>query len=577
MNARGMRRRERIFVKRLISNLRIGKKLAILLCSGLVPLVIVAAIALVGMRAIHNAEDEAQQAADRMIVAQQAAANMGRVSNIVGHIALGGKCQNCHETATGGDLAHQAALVKEYLSVLVNLKTAETNAEGRRLVTELETAGKNWHETNTRVLSLSHEGKSADSAEAYRSESIPGYAPVQKALEDYLKWQEPRMAAFKAHLDGYTRGIPLFVGLLAVLGLGGGLFLGVVLSRSIAKPLMAAVAHISAVADGDISSNIEKQHLERADEFGEISRALQKMSGNLREVIGEIASSVHVLSTSSAELSANSSEMSAGSRKASDKVHSVAAAAEEMSANSASVAEGMDQTTANLTSVTTSTEQMTSTIAEIASNSEKARHITAEATREADRINEQMNQLGQAAKEIGKVTETITEISSQTSLLALNATIEAARAGAAGKGFAVVANEIKELSQQTAAATEDIKVRISGVQNSASAGLTEIATILTVIHEVNDLVASIAAAIEEQATMAKDISRNIGQATTAVADVNVRVSEASQASQSIAKEIADVDQATDEMASGSEHVLASVTDLSKVMEQLQGTVARFKT
>ena len=75
-----------------------------------------------------------------------------------------------------------------------------------------------------------------------------------------------------------------------------------------------------------------------------------------------------------------------------------------------------------------------------------------------------MHQLGTAAQEIGKVTETITNISSQTNLLALNATIEAARAGTAGKGFAVVANEIKELAQQTASATEDIKSKILGVQ-----------------------------------------------------------------------------------------------------------------
>ncbi len=138
--------------------------------------------------------------------------------------------------------------------------------------------------------------------------------------------------------------------------------------------------------------------------------------------------------------------MSEGSQQASGQAHAVAAAAEQMTANVISVAAGMEQTTTNLASVASATEQMTATIGEIAGNSEKARRITEEATRQAARISEQMNQLGAAAQQIGKVTETITEISSQTNLLALNATIEAARAGSAGKGFAVVANEIKELA-----------------------------------------------------------------------------------------------------------------------------------
>jgi len=59
-----------------------------------------------------------------------------------------------------------------------------------------------------------------------------------------------------------------------------------------------------------------------------------------------------------------------------------------------------------------------------------------------------MADLTQAAKDIGKVTDTINDISDQINLLALNATIEAARAGDAGKGFAVVATEIKDLASE---------------------------------------------------------------------------------------------------------------------------------
>jgi methyl-accepting chemotaxis protein len=218
---------------------------------------------------------------------------------------------------------------------------------------------------------------------------------------------------------------------------------------------------------------------------------------------------------------------------------------------------------------------MTSTIGEIAGNSEKARRITADATRQAARITEQINQLGQAAREIGKVTETITEISSQTNLLALNATIEAARAGSAGKGFAVVATEIKALAQQTAAATEDIKTRIAGVQSATSGGIAEIQKISHVIEEVSAIVTTIAAAIEEQATATKDIARNISQASLGVTDANTRVSETSHVSRGIAKDIGAVDHAAGEMASGSDHVRSSATELSSVAERLKVTAARF--
>ena len=161
-------------------------------------------------------------------------------------------------------------------------------------------------------------------------------------------------------------------------------------------------------------------------------------------------------------------------------------------------------------------------------------------------------------------------------MVALNATIEAARAGTAGKGFAVVANEIKALAQQTAAATEDIRARIAGVQSSTAGGISEIEKVSQVIHEVSDIVSSIAAAIEEQSSMTKDIARNIAQASTGVGDANHRVSETSLATQDVAREIVGVDEVAKQIADGSEQVKASATELSHVAEQLQTTVQRFQ-
>jgi methyl-accepting chemotaxis protein len=54
------------------------------------------------------------------------------------------------------------------------------------------------------------------------------------------------------------------------------------------------------------------------------------------------------------------------------------------------------------------------------------------------------------------------------------------------------------------------------------------------------------------------------------------VSEASQATAEIAREIAGVDQAAGQMADGSGQVQSSATELSRVAEQLQATVQRFR-
>jgi twitching motility protein PilJ len=72
--------------------------------------------------------------------------------------------------------------------------------------------------------------------------------------------------------------------------------------------------------------------------------------------------------------------------------------------------------------------------------------------------------LGDRSVEIGTIVELIRGISSRTDMLALNATIESVRAGEHGRGFAVVAEEIRKLSERTAAATRDIGTLVEAIQ-----------------------------------------------------------------------------------------------------------------
>jgi methyl-accepting chemotaxis protein len=556
-------------MKNVLTNMRIRTKLGLLVCASLAEVLCVAGAAWWGFHTIENQMDATKKEARRGTLAGKIAFDTNAAAiNVIGAVL--------DRKIDAETLNRIEGLRKEYLAGFNELASLHASAEGERRRLALHQTVTQWRELNNEVVRMLQTGKAAQATAEYRARIEPTEAAMRARFADYLAFRAEKIS--KLYEDEYTslQSIKLLLWVFALVSLFLSAVLGFVIAQSVTKPLHVAVAHLDKVADGDVSHTVPDEYVQRKDEIGSLAKAVQTMSSSLSQVLKNITSSIHVVSSSATQLSANSGQMTQHSKEASEKSHSVAAAAEQMSANVTSVAAGMEQTSTNLSHVATSTEQMTATIGEIASNSEKARRITEDATRQAARITEQMNQLGTAAREIGKVTETITEISSQTNLLALNAAIEAARAGSAGKGFAVVANEIKELAQQTAAATEDIKSRIGGVQTSTVAGITEIEKVSHVIHEVREIVATIAAAIEEQATVTRDISSNIAQASAGVRDANARVSEASQATVAIAREIVTVDKAAGEWAEGSEQVRSSAHDLSRVAEELQTAVARFR-
>jgi methyl-accepting chemotaxis protein len=385
-------------------------------------------------------------------------------------------------------------------------------------------------------------------------------------------------AAEESHLVGEVtvRSSTQILVLACIVGILMAIGFGLLISSTIGNPLQMISSLLSKMADGNFTVVLENSQTERKDEMGDMGRAINVLTASLRGSLIQVRDSVVTLSTASTGLSTISSELTYSAGETSSRMSMVAAAAEEMSANTNSVASGMEQASTNLHSVGIATEEMTATIGEIAGNSEKARRITGQAVALADHISESVRGLGQAAQEIGKVTETITNISNQTHLLALNATIEAARAGAAGKGFAVVATEIKELAQQTATATEDIKAKVEGVQTSTTAAVEDIARISQVIRDVSEIVTTIATAIEEQSVVTRDIAGNIAQATSGVKESNEQIAQISNVTHSVASDINIVSATGSQISEGSTEVQNSAMELSKMAEHLNSMLRQFK-
>ena len=333
------------------------------------------------------------------------------------------------------------------------------------------------------------------------------------------------------------------------------------------------LAFAGKLRDGDFSSSID---VKDSDEISEISKILNLISKDLREIFVEIQNGSKLLSTSSKKLTGISTKLDNDVNDSSAKTVSVSAAAEQMSMNMNSVAAAMEESTMNIHDVADASKKMTSTVYEIKKNSSNAQNIIKDAVQECSKLSQVVTQLGKAASDIDDVTDGIRDISNQVNLLALNATIEASRAGEAGLGFAVVANEIKTLANQTAHSTNLADEKLRWMQKNAAETALEIDQISQVIDDANLSINTIASAVDEQSATSEEITVNINNAFDGLNEVNESAAHGAQAATEVANDISSVNRVNEGVKLNGHDVNISANELLNLSEDLQSLIERFK-
>ncbi|KQT83352.1 PAS domain-containing methyl-accepting chemotaxis protein [Methylobacterium sp. Leaf466] len=183
---------------------------------------------------------------------------------------------------------------------------------------------------------------------------------------------------------------------------------------------------------------------------------------------------------------------------------------------SAAAAQAAGSTSTNVQTMAAAAEELAASVCEISQSMSKSRHATDDAQNQVKAAGAFTHRLTEAATAMGGIVGLIQTIAGQINLLALNATIESARAGEAGRGFAVVAQEVKNLANQAATATQRISTEIDSVQAISRQVAGSLDRIGGSVETMRDHVIATAAAVEEQSVVTQDMSSNMQVAAEAV-------------------------------------------------------------
>ncbi|WP_153732372.1 methyl-accepting chemotaxis protein [Sporosarcina obsidiansis] len=363
-----------------------------------------------------------------------------------------------------------------------------------------------------------------------------------------------------------------------------GLFFAI--SRMI-KPIETIKALMAKVSAGDLTVRSE---IKTKDEVGELGQDFNQMVEHMNEIITVVRSSADDVRINSESLSAVSEETNAASTEVVQAVGEIA----EGAAKSAEDAEIVTERTDLLGHEINEIREKASTMLEIATktgvqntngqeqmNALKSSFTTTGTTLET--MTSDIHSLSEKVQAIGIVMETIMNISKQTNLLALNASIEAARAGEHGKGFAVVADEVRTLAEQSAQATDDVKVTIEELQEDSRIVSRQMKTTIETFRDQGMVVQETEKTFQELSSLMEDMQESIHTVTEEIQliathkdEVTLTIQTMSATSEETAAACEEVSASTEEQLRAIQSVTDAAEILTELSEKLSDVIEQFK-
>lgn len=436
--------------------------------------------------------------------------------------------------------------------------------EDKQLLEAVRASWEEYKELSAQVIELSSAGQDDEAAALMVGECKTVYDEFGDNIEALVQFNEKGASSSSTIAERtYIFVIGMMIAIL-VISIGLALIVSNAVTGTIVNPLKQVHDVLEEISGGSLEVEM---HYESKDEFGELSRAINGFVHSLNEIISDekrlllsMAEGNFDIRTNAADkyvgdyepiiasLRAMNRKLSGVMEQIADSSGQVLVASEQMAEEAQTLAEGATEQASTVEELLATVEEVTEQAASGAQKadgaSEEANMVRGQAERSNERMQDMINamdKINQTSKEISTIIQTIESIASQTNLLSLNASIEAARAGEAGRGFAVVADEIGKLALQCSEAAGTTKKLIETAIEQAEGGdkiakdtAEELFSVTEGVIKIVEVADAVRISCENQAESMKQIDAGIEIISKVVESNSAAAEESSAASEELA-------------------------------------------
>jgi methyl-accepting chemotaxis protein len=383
----------------------------------------------------------------------------------------------------------------------------------------------------------------------------------------------------RKHALLFARGIQVFNAGLSLILIVLVIFFSSLIAGRIIKPIEALVAVINKISHYDLRESVPEYLQSRKDEIGEMSRQVELIKVNMRDILGNVKKSSDQIVMLSDQLKENTQLSTTTSEEVSQVIHQIAEGATDQAQNTvagteklielgAVIHESLEQTVA----LENSSSLVDANVIEGLKVVEILMEKTNDTSVSTDIVHKSIVKTSQSANKIADASNMIASIAEQTNLLALNAAIEAARAGEHGKGFSVVAEEIKKLSEQSTESTKVIDEIVEILKNDADMAVNKMIEANQIIRDQKD-------SVELTEKKYKEISLSMDESISALEQLKLSATKMEDRKDQVQESLQNLSAVAEENAASTEEASAamegqtnSIVEMFKASDELLETV-----